>query len=151
MISKLKNYRAVCQCAHYQSVTAHSPKQMMGFESAVTQVLRWIFNICKDFCLEKKYYYSCRDVPIFFIEHRYFLLRTCVFPFFQTKEFEIHLQIGESLVLCVEGVNSNENRDFWTELPKEVVFQFTLFIIMSQYKYCIVRLLYAGYRQGERS
>ncbi|CAB3243794.1 unnamed protein product [Arctia plantaginis] len=36
-----------------------------------------------------------------------------------TKEFEIHLQIGESLVLCVEGVNSNENRDFWTELPKE--------------------------------
>ncbi|GBP15166.1 Proteasome adapter and scaffold protein ECM29 [Eumeta japonica] len=36
-----------------------------------------------------------------------------------TKEFEIHLQIGESLVLCVEGVNSNENRDLWTELPKE--------------------------------
>lgn len=38
----------------------------------------------------------------------------------QSKEFEIHLQIGESLVLCVEGVNSNENRDLWTELPKEV-------------------------------
>nr|XP_049703179.1 proteasome adapter and scaffold protein ECM29 [Helicoverpa armigera] len=36
-----------------------------------------------------------------------------------SKEFEIHLQIGESLVLCVEGVNSNENRDLWTELPKE--------------------------------
>ncbi|VVC92327.1 unnamed protein product [Leptidea sinapis] len=35
------------------------------------------------------------------------------------KEFEIHLQIGESLVLCVEGVNSNENRDLWTDLPKE--------------------------------
>ncbi|KAI5643789.1 hypothetical protein NE865_04185 [Phthorimaea operculella] len=35
------------------------------------------------------------------------------------KDFEIHLQIGESLVLCVEGVNSNENRDLWTELPKE--------------------------------
>ncbi|XP_032510836.2 proteasome adapter and scaffold protein ECM29 [Danaus plexippus] len=37
-----------------------------------------------------------------------------------SKEFEIHLQIGESLVLCVEGVNSNENRDLWTELPNEV-------------------------------
>ncbi|KAL4708413.1 hypothetical protein ACJJTC_019649, partial [Scirpophaga incertulas] len=36
-----------------------------------------------------------------------------------SKEFEIHLQIGESLVLCVDGVNSNENRDLWTELPKE--------------------------------
>ncbi|RVE49284.1 hypothetical protein evm_006078 [Chilo suppressalis] len=36
-----------------------------------------------------------------------------------SKEFEIHLQIGESLVLCMEGVNSNENRDLWTELPKE--------------------------------
>ncbi|XP_075970288.1 proteasome-associated protein ECM29 homolog [Anticarsia gemmatalis] len=36
-----------------------------------------------------------------------------------SKEFEIHLQIGESLVLCVEGVNSNENRDLWTELPRE--------------------------------
>ncbi|XP_049865676.1 proteasome adapter and scaffold protein ECM29 [Pectinophora gossypiella] len=36
-----------------------------------------------------------------------------------TKEFEIHLQIGESLVLCVDGVNSNENRDLWTELPVE--------------------------------
>ncbi|XP_045493111.1 proteasome adapter and scaffold protein ECM29 [Colias croceus] len=36
-----------------------------------------------------------------------------------SKEFEIHLQIGESLVLCVEGVNSNEKRDLWTELPKE--------------------------------
>ncbi|CAH4007387.1 unnamed protein product [Pieris brassicae] len=36
-----------------------------------------------------------------------------------SKEFEIHLQIGESLVLCVEGVNSNENRDLWTEMPKE--------------------------------
>ncbi|XP_039748644.1 proteasome-associated protein ECM29 homolog [Pararge aegeria] len=36
-----------------------------------------------------------------------------------SKEFEIHLQIGESLVLCVEGINSNENRDLWTELPKE--------------------------------
>ncbi|XP_041976007.1 proteasome-associated protein ECM29 homolog [Aricia agestis] len=36
-----------------------------------------------------------------------------------SKEFEIHLQIGESLVLCVEGVNSNENRDLWTELPLE--------------------------------
>ncbi|XP_053602483.1 proteasome adapter and scaffold protein ECM29 isoform X2 [Plodia interpunctella] len=36
-----------------------------------------------------------------------------------SKEFEIHLQIGESLVLCVEGVNSNENRDLWTEVPKE--------------------------------
>ncbi|XP_068630379.1 proteasome-associated protein ECM29 homolog [Battus philenor] len=36
-----------------------------------------------------------------------------------SKEFEIHLQIGESLVLCVEGVNSNENRDLWTELPKD--------------------------------
>ncbi|KAJ2947108.1 hypothetical protein O0L34_g16457 [Tuta absoluta] len=35
------------------------------------------------------------------------------------KDFEIHLQIGESLVLCVEGVNSNDNRDLWTELPKE--------------------------------
>lgn len=23
-------------------------------------------------------------------------------------------------MLCVEGVNSNENRDLWTELPKEV-------------------------------
>ncbi|CAK1553468.1 unnamed protein product [Leptosia nina] len=36
-----------------------------------------------------------------------------------SKEFEIHLQIGESLVLCVEGVNSNERRDLWTDLPKE--------------------------------
>ncbi|XP_013177902.1 PREDICTED: proteasome-associated protein ECM29 homolog isoform X1 [Papilio xuthus] len=36
-----------------------------------------------------------------------------------SKEFEIHLQIGESLVLCAEGVNSNENRDLWTELPRE--------------------------------
>lgn len=40
--------------------------------------------------------------------------------FFQSKEFEIHLQIGESLVLCAEGVNSNENRDPWVDLPKEV-------------------------------
>ncbi|KOB74355.1 Proteasome-associated protein ECM29-like protein [Operophtera brumata] len=36
-----------------------------------------------------------------------------------SKEFEIHLQIGESLVLCAEGVNSNENRDPWVDLPKE--------------------------------
>lgn len=36
-----------------------------------------------------------------------------------SKEFEIHLQIGESLVLCVEGVNSNENRDLWSEVPLE--------------------------------
>lgn len=43
-----------------------------------------------------------------------------MFFFLQSKEFEIHLQIGESLVLCVEGVNSNDNRDLWTELPKEV-------------------------------
>ncbi|KAG6456419.1 hypothetical protein O3G_MSEX009728 [Manduca sexta] len=36
-----------------------------------------------------------------------------------SKEFEIHLQIGESLVLCVEGVNSNENRDMWKKYEKQ--------------------------------
>lgn len=46
----------------------------------------------------------------------------------QSKEFEIHLQIGESLVLCVEGVNSNENRDLWTELPKEVSLNLCVFL-----------------------
>lgn len=40
--------------------------------------------------------------------------------YFQSKDFEIHLQIGESLIYCIEGINSYDNRDFWTEhLPKE--------------------------------
>ncbi|KAI8428500.1 hypothetical protein MSG28_007292 [Choristoneura fumiferana] len=55
--------------------------------------------------------------------HRFPFAKQIVKGFLQmakdSKEFEIHLQIGESLVLCVEGVNSNENRDLWTELPKE--------------------------------
>lgn len=37
----------------------------------------------------------------------------------QTKDVEVHFSIGESLVMCVQGIWSPEGRDAWMVLPND--------------------------------
>lgn len=43
----------------------------------------------------------------------------------QTKDVEVHLTVGESLVCCVQGQASPEARDAWNTLPSEHKVGFT--------------------------
>lgn len=48
-----------------------------------------------------------------------------IFIYFQTKDINIHLSVGEALVCCVQGPASPERRDAWKTLPAEHTVAFT--------------------------